>query len=70
MKHLDGKATWSGEVERSGPVHVLGLKELHSRRLQPIVAVIHFAGDNGRGVASCWLNEKESGQANQARPRS
>jgi hypothetical protein len=41
MKHLDGKATWSGEVEGPGPVHVLGLTELHSRRLQPIVAVIH-----------------------------
>src|SRR5215472_4712197 len=37
MKHLDGKAAGSSEVEGPSPVHVLGLTGLHSCRLQPIV---------------------------------
>jgi hypothetical protein len=40
MKHLDCKSAGSGEVEGSGPVHVLGFTELDSRRLQPIVDII------------------------------
>ena len=40
MKHLDGKAAGSGEVEGPGPVHVLGLTRFHSCSLQPIVDVI------------------------------
>src|SRR5262249_9378382 len=42
MKHLDGKAAGSGEVESPGPLHVLGLTGLHSCGLQPIVDVIHL----------------------------
>jgi hypothetical protein len=42
MKHLDGKAAGSDEVEGSGPMHVLGLTDLHSCRLQPIVDVINL----------------------------
>ena len=42
MKHLDGKAAGSGEVEGPGPVHVPGLTDLHSCRLQPIVDVINL----------------------------
>jgi hypothetical protein len=42
MKHLDGEAAGSGEVEGPGPVHVLGLTGLHSCGLQPIVDVINF----------------------------
>lgn len=40
MKHLDGKAAGSSEVEGVGPVHVPWFTEWHSRRLQPIVDLI------------------------------
>jgi hypothetical protein len=42
VKHLNGKAARTGEVERPRPVHVPGLSGVHSCRLQPIVDVIHL----------------------------